>query len=178
MPSFNLPMAHLGFWPMLWKTVIHLHNSVPEAQLWPIYPLPSQAEWVITAFVCCSGSVYAEWGIDVTVIEVLQIVSFGINSLVKIGNLGIVLNEDQLDEMGGVGGCTRVSTFLDQQMRTQCIWLFVIPQTQRGDARRKNDLRESNQFAACFKKVLKIILPLEFPSNLFNDVEEYDLKEL
>lgn len=51
-----------------------MHNSVPGAQLWPIYALPNQAELVITVFVCCSGAVSAHWGMDVAVIEVLQIV--------------------------------------------------------------------------------------------------------
>ncbi len=66
-----------------------MHNSGPRAQLWPIYPLPSQAEWVIKVFVCCSGTVSAHWGMDVAVIEVLQIVSFGMNPPVKTGDLGM-----------------------------------------------------------------------------------------
>lgn len=82
------PLNTPSSWPMLWKTVVHMRNSVPGAQLWPIYPIPSQAERVIT--VCFSSTVSAHWGMDVALIEVLPIASFGINPLVKIGNLGIV----------------------------------------------------------------------------------------
>lgn len=67
-----------------------MHNSVPGAQLWPRHPLLSQAEWLITVFVCCSDTVAAYWGMHVTIIEVLQIVSFEVILLVKIGNLGMV----------------------------------------------------------------------------------------
>lgn len=52
----------------------------------------------------------AHWGMDVAVIEVLQIVSFGMNPLVKIGSFNNCLNEDLLSEMDGMGVGTCVFT--------------------------------------------------------------------
>lgn len=153
---------------MLWKTFVHMHNDVPRAQLWPIYPLPSQAEWVIKVFVCGSGTVSAHRGMNVAVIEALQIVSFRMNPLVKIGNL----NEDLLNGMNdmGVGGCA----FTKNWWLSMFDFLWVL--RQKLTTWRWKRLKRIKMSLCQLKTILTIILPLWFLLNLFSDVKHYDWK--
>lgn len=71
----------------------------------------------------------------------------------------------------GVGACAHVFAVLHHSVCLGCFCEYL--DVEIYDTKMKKAPEEWNKFVVCFKKVLKIILPLGFLSHLFNDMNEY-----